>query len=222
MAGRGGINYNKWDGVIPTEDKPSPQVLRFTANLTWEEARDPLHYDIDPKICGVGPGMSFANTLLAKDPSLGVIGLVPCAVGGTMIGEWARGNKLYNDMIARTRAALKEGGRLRGLMWFQGESDTKDMLDAESYKTNYEQFISDVRAELQVPELPVVQVMITSGDGVLVDKVRECQKAVKLPNLKSVDAWGVPLQGDKVHLTVDAAIKVGQMLADAFLQFPTQ
>ncbi|KAH6782248.1 carbohydrate esterase [Perilla frutescens var. frutescens] len=222
MAGRGGISYNKWDRVIPAEDKADPQILRFNSKLTWEEAHDPLHQDIDPKTCGVGPGMSFAKTILAKDPCIGVIGLVPCAIGGTKISEWARGSKLYNDMMKRTKAALKDGGTLRGLMWFQGESDTSDLHDAESYKIKFEQFIDDVRVELQMPTLPVVQVLVTSGDGPYVEKVRESQMAVKLPNFKSVDAWGLPLQGDNVHLTVDAQIKVGHMLAHAFLQFPSQ
>lgn len=220
MAGRAGIVYKVWDQVVPPECKPSPQILRLSANLTWEEARDPLHYDIDPKTCGIGPGMSFANTVLAKDPSIGVIGLVPCAVGGTKISEWKRGGKLYSDMIKRTQTALSGGGVLRGLLWFQGESDAAVLEDATSYKTKFEEFIKDVRSELQLPALPVVQVEVESGDGQYVKEVRECQKGVNLPNLKTVDAMGLPFNADKLHLNTEAQIKVGHMLADAFLQFP--
>lgn len=159
MAGRGGVEYNKyWNKVVPPENKPSPQIMRFSAKQQWEEARDPLHTNIDHKICGIGPGMSFANTVLAKEPSIGVIGLVPCAVGGTKIVEWKKGMKLYNDMIERTKAALKDGGNLKALLWFQGESDTVVEEDALSYKTEFEKFVADVRADLQAPTLPVVQV----------------------------------------------------------------
>ncbi|KAH6758911.1 hypothetical protein C2S51_019146 [Perilla frutescens var. frutescens] len=177
---------------------------------------------MDHKICGVGPGMSFANTVLAKDPSIGVIGLVPCAVGGTTLGEWSRGRKLYNDTIERTKAALKDGGAPRALLWFQGESDTSNLENAKSYNTHFEQFIAHVRCDLQLPTLPVVQVVVASGDGPFVKEVRESQMAVKLPELKKVDAWEVSLLADNVHLTVDSAIKVGHMMADAYLQFPSQ
>jgi Carbohydrate esterase, sialic acid-specific acetylesterase len=62
MAGRGGVYKNKWDHVVPNECGPHPSILRLNAGRVWEEARDPLHADIDvPKTCGVGPGMSFAN-----------------------------------------------------------------------------------------------------------------------------------------------------------------
>ncbi|KAK7825197.1 putative carbohydrate esterase [Quercus suber] len=53
-------------------------------------SHEPLHKDIDTRrICGVGLGMPFAHEVLAKDPNFGVIGLVPCAIGGTMITKWA-------------------------------------------------------------------------------------------------------------------------------------
>lgn len=220
MAGRAGIVNGAWDQVVPPECKPSPQIQRLSANLTWEEARDPLHRDIDPKTCGIGPGMSFANTVLAKDPSMGVIGLVPCAVGGTKIDEWKRGEKLYNDMIKRTKTALSDGGVPKALLWFQGESDTKVLEDATSYKTKFEQFIKDVRSELQLPNLGVVMVEVESGDGEFVKEVRECQLGVNLPNLKKIDAMGLPFNADKLHLNLEAEIKVGHMLADAFLHFP--
>lgn len=220
MAGRGGIEYNKWNGVVLPECKPSPQIMRFSAKKEWEEARDPLHADIDPKVCGVGPGMPFANAVLAKDPSIGVIGLIPCAVGGTKIVEWKKGMKLYNDMIERTQAAIKDGGVLKGLLWFQGESDTTVKEEAMSYKTEFEKMIADIRADLKMPTLPVVQVIVTSGDGPYLKEMRESQQSIKVDNLKQVDSWGLRLGGDKIHLTPESQVKVGHMMADAFLQFP--
>ncbi|KAG6400319.1 hypothetical protein SASPL_137145 [Salvia splendens] len=219
MAGRGGLINGAWDQQVPAECQPSPKILRLNGKLAWEVAHDPLHVDIDYKVAGIGPGMSFANTMLAKDPTIGVIGLVPCAVGGTKIEEWAKGMKLYNDMIDRTKAALKDGGALRALLWYQGESDTKFLQDTEAYKANFEKFITDVRADLQMPTLPVVQVIIMSGDGKFVEEMRENQRAIKVENLKQVDSKGLELKTDNVHLSTAGEIKLGQMLADAFLQF---
>ncbi|XP_057794423.1 probable carbohydrate esterase At4g34215 [Salvia miltiorrhiza] len=227
MAGRGGPDgLEAKDMVPPPQCNPNPRILRFSKAGAWEEARDPLHRDIDiGKKNGVGPGMPFANTLLAKDPSIGVIGLVPCAIGDTALKRWSRGGDLYVTMMERTRAALAGGGVLRGLMWYQGEADSGKMEDATSYKTRFEQFVADVRAELQMPTLPVVQVAINVQLPDYVNTVkalRESQKTANVSNMKTIDAWGLPTVSDKVHLTAESQVKLGQMMADAFLQIAPQ
>nr|GMD74192.1 probable carbohydrate esterase At4g34215 [Ipomoea batatas] len=112
MAGRGNIVTDKnnefiWNDVTPPECSPNPSILRFASNNSWVPAKEPLHADIDvtkAKVCGVGPGMAFANHLLKRDPAVGVIGLVP-----------------------RTYAALRDGGgQIRALLWYQGESEAND------------------------------------------------------------------------------------------------
>lgn len=64
-----------------------------------------------------------------------------------------------------------------------------------------------------------LQVIVTSGDGDFVKEMREVQKTINLPNLKQVDSKGLELQLDNLHLTTESEIKVGHMLADAYLQF---
>ncbi|KAK9135859.1 hypothetical protein Syun_015189 [Stephania yunnanensis] len=164
MAGRGGVAGDRWDRLVPPESQPNPSVLRLSSRLTWEEARDPLHADIDVnKTCGVGPGLPFANAVRALDPTLGVVGLVPCAVGGTTIAEWARGGKLYDRTVRRAGAAVREGGGgvVRAVLWYQGESDTVSQADAESYRGNLEKLFSDFRDDLNSPALPIIQVRCT-------------------------------------------------------------
>eukprot|EP00262_Sarcandra_glabra_P004989 TRINITY_DN16226_c0_g1_i1.p1 TRINITY_DN16226_c0_g1~~TRINITY_DN16226_c0_g1_i1.p1 ORF type:complete len:256 (+),score=28.26 TRINITY_DN16226_c0_g1_i1:94-861(+) len=224
MAGRGGVKNKKWDGVVPPECQPNPSILRFTAKLQWEEARDPLHADIDlKKTCGVGPSMAFANAIRALDSnSDGVICLVPCAVGGTAIREWERGTHLYENMVRRAKESVKGGGEIRAVLWYQGESDTSSSNAADSYKHNMEKLIGDIRADLQSPSLPIIQVAIASGDEPLMEKVREAQLGIKLPNVACVDAKGLQLKEDHLHLTTEAQVQLGNMLADAFLnQFAT-
>jgi hypothetical protein len=113
------------------------------------------------KVCGVGPGMIFANTILKqyKDPEKARIGLVPCAIGGTAIKEWEKGSTLYKNMITRTKAALNHGGVLRAILWYQGESDTGSEKNANNYKHNLEKLIHDIRFDLQHPDLLFIQVM---------------------------------------------------------------
>jgi hypothetical protein len=222
MAGRGGVYDSHWDHFLPHECQPHPSILRLNSHLQWEQARDPLHADIDErKVCGTGPGMIFANTILKhfKDPEKARIGLVPCAIGGTAIKEWEKDSSLYENMIARTKAALNHGGILRAILWYQGESDTLSDQDANSYKHNLERLIHDIRSDLQHPDLLFIQVAITVGDppySELVQKVREAQLGVNIPNVYYADAKGLPLKEDKLHLTTEAQVQLGKMLADVY------
>ncbi|KAL6560772.1 hypothetical protein OROGR_004331 [Orobanche gracilis] len=217
MAGRGGVDEHKvWDGVVPPESSPdSHKIFRLDADLRWEVAHEPLHRDIDTKkTCGVGPGMSFANAVKER---VGVIGLVPCAVGGTAIKEWARGAHLYENMVRRAKAAAHGGGEIKALLWYQGESDTSSQQDVDSYKENVETLIHNVRADLDLPSLPIIQVAIASGDERYTDKIREIQKGIDLPNVVCVDAKGLQLKEDNLHLTTQAQVQLGRILADAYL-----
>lgn len=160
MGGKGGVVQDVWDGYVPPECDPNPAILRLNKLLAWEEAREPLHRDIDYKnVNGIGPGMPFATTLLKRVPAIfNNIGLVPAAVGGTTIGQWQRGHCLYNRFLARAEAAVLRGGIIRAMLWYQGESDTATPQDAIMYKTRLEQFFTDIRSDLLLPSLPIIQV----------------------------------------------------------------
>lgn len=162
MAGRGGVTkHHHWDGVVPSGCQPHTSILRLSAKLHWETAREPLHADIDTKkACGVGPGMSFANVVRERVAEGESVGLVPCAVGGTAIKEWARGEKLYENMVMRSKESLKSGGEIKALLWYQGESDATHQHDAEAYQRNMETLISNVREDLELPSLPIIQVSV--------------------------------------------------------------
>jgi hypothetical protein len=219
MGGRGGATVGgKWDGYVPPECAPSPRTLRLSPSLQWEEAREPLHAGIDVgNVLGVGPGMPFAHTILRSNrlPKGSEVGLVPCAQGGTPIANWTRGTDLYDRMLTRARAAGT--GKIAAMLWFQGETDTIKKEDALAYAGRMEAMVRDVRQDLAIPNLLVIQVGIATGQGKFVDLVRKAQLEVKLPNLKYVDAKGLPIANDFTHLTTQAQLRLGAMLADAYL-----
>lgn len=218
MAGRGSL------ADLPPECQPNPSILRLTATLSWEVATDALHRDIDVnKVCGVGPGMPFANSILKGDSSLGVVGLVPCAIGGTRIIEWQKGTPNYNQLLTRAKAAVQGGGTIRALLWYQGESDTKNTDgDVQFYKDRVEKFLTDIRADLNLPTLPVLLVALaTAEDNSNLDAIRAAQFAVNLPNVKVVDAKGAQtIVGEPVHLATPGQVFVGKNLAAAFIGSP--
>jgi hypothetical protein len=161
MAGRGGVVSNHWDGTVPPDCAPSTSILRLAPDLRWERAREPLHAGIDAPnhAVGVGPGMSFANALLRSGRAgAPVLGLVPCAVGGTRMAEWGKGARLYDDMLRRARVAVETGGRIGALLWYQGESDTVRWSDANEYGRRMAMLVRQIRADLGMPHLLVIQV----------------------------------------------------------------
>ncbi|KAJ1269844.1 hypothetical protein BS78_06G009000 [Paspalum vaginatum] len=208
MAGRGLA-----PSPLPPPFRPHPRVLRLAASRRWAVAAPPLHADIDThKACGLGPAMPFAHRLLAggAESSGLVLGLVPCAVGGTRIWMWAKGEPLYEAAVARARAALAAGGGTLGaVLWFQGESDTIELDDATAYGGRMERLVHDLRADLGIPDLLVIQVGLASGEGNYTDIVREAQKNIELPNVVLVDAMGLPLRDDQLHLSTEAQLRLG-------------
>ncbi len=106
MAGRGAVEAE--DTVI------NSRVWMLTKDNEWKPAKEPLHFD-KPGITGVGPGLAFGKAMAAAGTSI-IIGLIPCAVGGTSINLWNEGQydsvtKMhpYDDAISRTKQAMKGG-----------------------------------------------------------------------------------------------------------------
>ena len=75
---------------------------------------------------------------------------------------------------------------------------------------NYDVIIVYVRC------IYALQVALASGFE-YTEKVREAQKAIDLPNVICVDAKGLALKEDNMHLTTESQVQFGQMLAEAYL-----
>ncbi|TQD95416.1 hypothetical protein C1H46_018974 [Malus baccata] len=108
---------------------------------------------------------------------------------------------------------------IKGLLWYQGESDTSTPHDADAYRGNMTKLIENVREGLGLPSLPIIQVPILSGDNKYMEKGREAQLGMEIPNVMCVDARGLELKDDHLHLTSKSQVlQLGRLLADAYLQ----
>ncbi|MBX9604061.1 MAG: sialate O-acetylesterase [Bryobacteraceae bacterium] len=103
---------------------------------------------------GAGLGLPFAVQMLTRT---GVpIGLIPCAKGGSSMEEWdpalksKGGESLYGALIRRVEAA---GGKVRGVLWYQGEAETVGDR-AGQYASRMERLVAALRADLKDPKLP--------------------------------------------------------------------
>jgi hypothetical protein len=223
-----------WDGVVPAACEPHPAVLCLRPDgAAWEQAREPLHRDIDApgKPCGIGPGLAFANALLREAPGRQPLGLVPCAVGGSALREWELPDgKLGQRAVARARAALHAAGAggdcapgLACLLFYQGETDAMEAADAATWGARFARWVAAVREQLQAPELPVGVVAITAALAACphLEAVRAAQLHVPavVPRSFVVDAHGLALQADGLHLTTEAQVALGELLARAFADF---
>jgi len=209
MAGR---------GPIGAQDKePIPGVFALNKEMAWAPAIDPLHFD-KPDIAGVGIGRSFAKTLLAADPGAS-IGLIPAAFGGTSLDEWKPDGKLYSDAVDRAREAMK-AGKLRGILWHQGENDSAKEDLARSYRERFAAMIARLRSDLGAGEVPVVVGELGEFHAGAFDAVVNEQLAIvplKVPRSAFVSSGGLTDKGDRTHFDTRSLHEFGRRYALAFM-----
>jgi arylsulfatase A-like enzyme len=215
MAGRGLLEK--------TREPLHPKILMLTKEERWEPASEPLHFD--KSIAGAGLGASFALRMSAAEPQA-MIGLVPCAVGGSPLSRWQKGADLYEQALKRIRAAQK-AGIVRGVLWHQGENDALDLQQAESYGRRLAEMVNDLRQDTGNSQLPFVAG--TLGDFLSDDAAGNPShwrtvnaQLLLLPGLTSrtaiVDASGLKPKSDGVHFDTPSLRTLGERYATAMLK----
>lgn len=207
MAGR---------GVVEDQDAvPHPRIFKQTADRKWVPAIDPLHFD-KPEITGVGLGSSFARAV-ANAESNAVIGLIPAAFGGSSLDEWGPKTRHYTNAIERTRLALSKGGRLRAILWHQGESDRAPERMA-TYPRRFADLVARLRADLNAPAVPVIVGELFAGhpaNGPMNAMLNALAKTV--PRCATVSAKDLTDMGnDQTHFDSPSLRELGRRYAEAF------
>lgn len=166
---------------------------------------------------GAGLALTFADKMVEHT---GVpIGLVPCAHGGTSIGQWdpalkSEGRKsLYGAQLARVRAV---GGKVRGVLWYQGEADMGGAA-AVAYGKRFRHHIEQLRADLQQPNLPFYYVQIgryVTENPEAWDVVQEAQRIAEqtIPQVGMVVSVDQPLD-DIIHISGTGLKTIGRRMA---------
>lgn len=145
MAGRGKVEAQ--------DQVENPRIFMLTKELQWVPAKDPVHFD-KPGMAGVGLCSQFARDVLKADPNAS-IGLIPCAAGGTSLEQWKTGGRLNSTAVARAKEAMKHG-KLAGILWHQGESDSGNPQLIATYADRLAVMIAQLRTDLQAEKVPVV------------------------------------------------------------------
>ncbi len=233
------------EGVGNLEDvePPSPYVHVLDMARRWHIAEEPLHWLCDsPDPChseatgaeqeriarearttrtkGAGLGLAFAN---AMHKASGVpIGLIACAHGGTSMQQWnpqfkdQGGRSLYGSMLLSLRAV---GNRVRGLLWYQGESDANPQ-DATQFRERFTQLVENVRTDTGDANLPFYSVQIgrfvvpPGSDPTGWNAIQEHQRTLadEIPNTAVVAGIDLELD-DQIHIGVHGLKRIGRRLA---------
>ena len=219
MAGRGVV------GQI--DSTRHPRVFALKADMTWGPAREPLHLD-KPNIVGVGPGYAFGRAMADRDTAV-TIGLIPTAVGGSSVGAWRPGGehgkldvRPYDDAISRVfRVMALHGGKLKGIIWHQGESDRNSPPD--EHLEHLVELVNRFRTEFQTQNLPFVAAQMAEfytrhEPGAFAINEAIAKLPSRVPFTQVVSAEGFTHKGDSVHLDARSERELGDRYAKAMIR----
>lgn len=229
-------------GNLTNVEPPSPRVHSFDMADRWQVAEEPLHWLLEAvdsvhwrnrtdrqqrerearkqretRTKGAGLGLAFANEMVRRT---GVpVGLVPCAHGGTSMDQWSPalkdegGRSLYGAMIRRI---TQVGGRVKGVLWYQGESDA--LSTPAGFATKFNAFIPTLRSDTDHPDLPFYHVQIgrfvQDVEPAGWNTVQEAQRrtADSIPHTAMVASVDLPLD-DSIHISTAGLKRLGIRLA---------
>lgn len=223
--------------------KPVRQVRAYYMDDRWDVAREPLHdlsrakaeihwvilgghhaFDGAPEpLKGVGPGVFFGVEMWKRTrvPQ----GLIASAHGGTGMEQWDPAlrdqgeNSLYGAMYQRF---LRNGGKLAGVLWYQGCNDAEPGK-GEEYERRTVELFQAMRRDFRDRKLPIAAVQLgrvftmrDQGNDVRWSRIREIQRKLpeKLPHLAVVPAIDLE-NDDHIHLSGEGQRQLGARLAGA-------
>ncbi|WZO98288.1 sialate O-acetylesterase [Isosphaeraceae bacterium EP7] len=219
---------------------PHASVAALGMDGKWVQAKEPLHWLVDSpdpvhsgdastreqrskdqhasRRKGAGLGLPFGVAMVG---ATGVpVGLVAAAHGGTSMAQWdpakkgEGGNSLYGSMVRQVQLA---GGKVKGVLWYQGESDANPDA-AKVFPKVFGGFIAAVRSDLGQPDLPFYYVQIgrfiREQDPKPWNAVQDAQRTLvdAIPNTAVISIIDLELD-DLIHVGTRGLKRAGQRLA---------
>jgi len=232
----GQSNMSGYGEIHPEELEVDPKIFVFGNDYHWRLAREPIddptgQVDLVSIDFGVGfsCGTTFAKTLLRYDPKA-FIGLIPCAKSDSSIEEWQRNlsdYSLYGSCLKRSLASSPMG-RIKGLLFYQGETDTlnpnlgpQKVKNPFQWGEKFSKFVKDIRNDLKIHDLPIVFAQIGTNKNTNEFKnwkiVQEQQRQVHLPNCKMIHTDDLSLK-DEVHFDSKSYRVIGERFGLAMIE----
>ena len=216
-------------GRGPYLDPPELGVHVFRNSEQWALATQPLNESTDTRHPvnrenanpGHSPYLHFGRLL--KQQVNCPIGLVQTSLGGSALSAWnpteSKSAVLFHNMVHCVQLA---GGRAKGIVWYQGESDANEK-DGPTYLARFDKAVGAWREALGDPNLPVITVQLNRVMQALAPEegwsmVREAQRqaAKRLAHVAVVPALDLPLS-DLIHNSPAGNLLLAERMARAAL-----
>jgi sialate O-acetylesterase len=226
--------HRLWESFTPVhQDFMRPWLLEADKELS---DADLARREDETRVIGAGLGIAFGRAM--ADATGRPIGLIPAAHGGTSLDQWSPklkskgGRSLYGAMLERLdRSGVLASGRLRGILWYQGESDATTIDLGRSYAERFDAWIAAARADAGIPDLPVIVVQIgrviepsdRAGLWPGWDLVREALAELpkRVAGTAATSSIDLPLV-DPIHVDTPGLIRLGGRLARQALRLTQQ
>ena len=124
--------------------------------------------------------------------------------------------QFYSEAVRRTRQAMKYG-RLRGILWHQGEADASPSLRA-AYLDKLERLVSDLRKDLGARRVPFVVGEVYAGKNRAINPYLD-RVPLFVRRSRCVSSEGTAAKPDDVHFTRSALVLMGERYADEILYY---
>ncbi len=210
-------------GRAPYDDAPELGLHMLRHHGAWTLAAHPLS-DATASVfpasretynTGHSPFLHFARSLKR---GLGhPIGLLPAALGGSPLRDW---HPESGPLFANLKAMVdRAGGRVKGLVWYQGETDAEPGTAAD-YLNRFLASAEGWRKALGA-DLPILTVQLArylsdrpGGEDREWSQVREAQRVAAMRDARvfTVPALDLPLD-DTIHIGTAGNLILGNRLA---------
>jgi hypothetical protein len=218
-------------GRGPVVDPPTLGVHLFRNSEQWALATHPLNESTDTKHVvnregansGHSPYLHFGR--LVQQQMGFPVGLVQTSLGGSPLIAWnpteTEEAVLYENMLHCIELV---GGKVKGVLWYQGESDT-GIAESATYEKRFVQAVQSWRKALRQRDLAVITVQLgrvhMSADDTTHrgwSQVREAQRQApkKLAGVAVVPALDLSLS-DHIHISPTGNMTLGERIAWAAL-----
>lgn len=227
-----------WAAAIPPIHRIPEQFAPFTLKSQHPEYTDErIREIIAAKIAvgGIDSSYFFARKLYAETKV--PIGLIPCATGGSL-SIWNPAERAHNRYGFLLHHIESAGGRIKGMLFFQGEQDaifgderetvTKPSLisPVSTYGDRFVEFCEALRKDVDNPELPVLFAQICRhhnsppGRDRFWEIVREQQRLIpeRLAHSHCISAVDLDVM-DGLHLDYESHRRHGERMARLALQY---
>lgn len=226
----GQSNMSGYGEILPEDTIPVTGVFHIPTkgegDFTWKASAHPLHNRLESDRFGLA--LPFAKEYMKKHPGVHV-GFIPVAWGGAGIDQLKKGTDTYSDALAKVQFAQNKG-KVKAVLWHQGESDTVNEELADSYERKLHQLISDIRNDLGDAQLPFIVGNLAEFYGTgrdhnapdRVNRIKRVKSALRAvpENIKKtgfVESTGcTSIDHHKVHFDRNSYIILGMRYAEEY------